>query len=177
MTAPGAAQGRAALVVLWLAVAVPLGLLLGAARATESGLDDPDPAWQRPGFLDAGALPEPAPSLAEGIPGGGRAAVVFFVRPHGLGQLCRALSGHSLARHADLVVVVTSAGAGCDDARTLEDPSADVARAYGMRGPRDSGYPVGYAVVDGPGHIRYRTLDPSVADGLDEVETMVRAVG
>jgi len=34
---------------------------------------------------------------------------------------------------------------------------------------------MGYAVVDAHGLIRYRTLDPAVADELDEVKTIVGA--
>lgn len=35
---------------------------------------------------------------------------------------------------------------------------------------------MGYAVIDRRGLIRYRTLDPTVADHLGEVKTIVRAV-
>jgi hypothetical protein len=34
---------------------------------------------------------------------------------------------------------------------------------------------VGYAVVDSAGRVRYRTLDPSLINGLAEVETILRA--
>ena len=76
------------LVVVWLAAAVGLGLLLGLARAAEGPLDDPDPAWQRPGFLDAGDLPAPAPRVAPGVPAPGRPTVVFFERAGRLPELC-----------------------------------------------------------------------------------------
>jgi hypothetical protein len=155
-------------------VAVLFGALLAIARTSESGLDDPDPAWQRPGFLDAGSLPEPAPTLTDGLPRPGRRAVAFFVRPDGVERLCRSLSGHRLAERADLVIVVSGSGR-CQRFTTLEDAAANLARAYGLRRPRDGGAPVGYAVVDRQGGIRYRTLDPTVAEALGEVDTIVAA--
>ena len=72
---------RRVLVAVWLAAVLGFGSLLALARAAESGLDDPDPARQRSGFLDAGGLPQPAPSLAAGLPRPGRPTVVFFLRP------------------------------------------------------------------------------------------------
>ena len=172
-----AGERRRALVALWLAVAIGGGVLLAGARVTRSGLDDPDPARQRPGFLDAGELPEPAPPLADGLPRPGRATVVFFVRPRDLNRLCRALGGASLARQADLVLAVSGSGPNrCDGVATIDDVPVHLARAYGLARPRSGGEPVGYAVVDRAGRIRYRTLDPVVADNLAEVATMVRAL-
>ena len=150
-------------------------LLPGAA---EGPIDDPDPAWQRPGFLDAGDLPVPAPRVAPGVPAAGRPSVVFFPRAGGLGELCRALASTSLPQGAATAVVVadrpsrTSEAAGA----VVGDRQAVFAEAYGMRRPRDGGPRVGYAVVDGAGAIRYRSLDPAVADHLLEVATIVRAL-
>jgi hypothetical protein len=162
------------LLAVWFALAVLLGALLAVAGGRDSRLDDPDPAWQRPGFLDVGSLPEPAPGLTEALPRPGRRALAFFVRPDGVERLCRSLSRHRVAERADLVIVVAGSGR-CQGVTTLEDPGARLARAYGLRRPRDGGAPVGYAVVDRHGRIRYRTLDPTVADGLDEVGTIVAA--
>jgi hypothetical protein len=58
----------------------------------------------------------------------------------------------------------------------VEDSDGRLADRYGMRRPQDAGPPVGYAVVDGKGRIRYRTLDPDVAHELREVRTIVAAV-
>ena len=162
----------------WVGAAVALGLLLALARSAEGPLDDPDQAWQRPGFLDAGELPAPAPTMAPGVPPPGRPTVVFFVRSDGLGELCRALGQSSLAEKAATAVVVAGAPSGhCAGAGTVVgDPDGAVAEAYGMRRPRRGGPPVGYAVVDAARAIRYRTLDPEVADQLDEVGTIVAAL-
>lgn len=166
------------LVATWVGAAVGLGLLLALARAAQGPLDDSDQAWQRPGFLDAGDLPSPAPTLAPDVPAPGRPTVVFFVRGHGLDELCHALAARALPGGAAAAAVV--AGSTSDQCAAaepvVEDPHGAVADAYGLRRPRGGGPPVGYAVVDATGVIRYRTLDPEVADQLDEVGTIVAAL-
>ncbi|MDP9388307.1 MAG: hypothetical protein M3Q48_10465 [Actinomycetota bacterium] len=171
-------RSAASLVATWLGAAVGLGLLLALARSAEGPLDDPDQAWQRPGFLDAGDLPTPAPTVAPGVPPPGRASVVFFMRANGLPELCHALAASSLRDEAAITVVVAgSPPDGCDVAGSVVgDPAGAVAEAYGMRRPRGGGPPVGYAVVDAAGAIRYRTLDPDVSDQLGEVSTIVAAL-
>ncbi len=171
----------------WLAVAASLGLLLGIARATEGPLDDPDPAWQRPGFLDAGELPIPAPRLAPDILEPGRPTVVFFERAGRLAALCSALASAALGQGVATAVVVAGgphdpvveeqpAGECVDIRMVVTDPASTLADAFGMRRPRGGGPAVGYAIVDGAGAIRYRTLDPSMGAELDEVATMVAAL-
>lgn len=175
MTVAPVDQRRKKLLALWLGVAVLFGALLGLARATRTGLDDSDPAWQRPGFLDAGPLPQPAPRFSADLPRPGRPAVVFFVRPEGVAELCQSLAAHRLRESADLVIVVSDTGR-CPGVTALEDPSGALARVYGLRDPADGGTPVGYAIVDGQGGIRYRTLDPTMAEELDEVGTVLGAL-
>ena len=167
------------LVVIWLAAGIGLALLLSVARATREPLDDPDPAWQRPGFLDAGDLPVAAPPVAPGLPAPGRPTVVFFERTGRLPQLCRALAESGLPEKVTATAVVVD-GAGtlsCPGVdAVVNDPDGRLPAAYGMRRPRDGGPPVGYAVVDRTGAIRYRTLDPAVADELSEVQTILDAL-
>lgn len=174
----GPARRSGPLAVIWLTSAVVLGVFLAIARAVEGPLDDPDPAWQRPGFLDAGELPAPAPNVAPNVPATTRPAVVFFVRADGLEKLCRALGKNRLAEKAAIAVVVArTPSGGCEAAEAVvADLEGHLAEAYGMRRPRDGGPPVGYAVVDVTGNTRYRTLDPALADRLDEVGTMVSAL-
>lgn len=160
---------------MWLATAVVLGTLMAVAGASESGLDDADPARQRPGFLDAGALPQPAPRLSADVPRPGRRSVVFFTRPDAVDDLCRSSARARLTRRADVAVVVSGRGR-CGGATTIDDPAARLGRAYGLDRPRAGGPPIGYAVIDSRGLTRYRTLDPTVVDHLDEVDTIVRAV-
>lgn len=162
--------------VVWLAVVATLGALLLIAEHARSPLDDPDPARQRPGFLDPFGHPTFAPPLLPGFPTPGRRAVVFFVAPGLAAPLCKAVeSDHSLERRADVAIVFSGESEGCRRARAVTDADGALVRAFAMPRPRDGGPPVGYAVVDGAGRIRYRTLDPTVVDHLGEVETIVRA--
>ena len=164
------------LIVAWLVVAVGVGALLAFARASAGPMDDPDPARQRPGLLDLGELPVPAPPVSEGVPTLGTEAVVFFVRPAGLPALCGALADPDLEGEPDLVVVIAGPVAPCAaDVAVVTDQRGGLADAYGLRRPADRGAPVGYVVVDDAGRIRYRTLDPEVADLLGEVDTILRA--
>ncbi len=165
------------LVVVWLMVAVGFGALLIVARSTEGPLDDPDPAFQRPGLLDLGGLPRLAPAVTGDVPAPGSEAVVFFVRPDGLEALCDAVAGTELDGEPDLVAVVAGPAGSCaGDLSVMADPAGRLAEGYGLREPADGGPPVGYAVVDPAGQIRYRTLDPEVDDLLSEVDTILRAV-
>ena len=165
------------LIVAWLVVAVGSGVLLTIARASTGPLDDPDPAHQRPGLLDLGELPAPAPPVSDEVPSQGREAAVFFVRPAELQALCRGLADTDLAGEPDLAVVVDGPIAPCSaEVAVVADPQGRLADAYGLRPPADGGAPVGYVVVDEAGRIRYRTLDPKVADLLGEVDTILRAV-
>lgn len=152
-----------------------LGSLLAIARAGEGLLDDPDPAFQRPGILDLGALPEPAPPAASALPTPGRKTVIFFVRPAQLGDVCTAIADDGLAGLADLVVVVAGEAEPCRTRATLiSHPERAVAEAQRVRpsGRRTSGRLRG----GGPeGRIRYRTLDPEVDDQLGEVKTILEA--
>ncbi len=172
-------SGARPLVVIWLAAAIGLGLLLSVARAAREPLDDPDPAWQRPGFVDAGDLPVPAPAVAPGLPAPSRPTVVFFERTGRLPRLCRVFAASGLPDKATATAVVVD-GAGthsCEGAdAVVNDADGALAAAYGMRRPRGGGTPVGYAVVDSAGAIRYRTLDPAVADELSEVRTILDAL-
>jgi hypothetical protein len=174
---PAAWPTRRSLALVWAGAALGFAVLLVAADHARGQLDDPDPARQRPGVVDTGALPAPAPELVDGIPTTGRRAVVFFERPGGLERLCRALAGSTLGQQADVVVVVSAQGAPCEGRTGLVvDPAASYARRVGLDVPRDGGPPVGYAVVDSRRRIRYRTLDPHMAKGLGEVATILAAI-
>lgn len=173
-TRPYRPPSRRMLVAVWLSMLAMFGALLFAANASKSGLDDPDPALQRPGFLDAGGLPQPARAITSAVPRKGRRAVVFFVRPGTVGSLCRALGKDQIMERADVVVVVSGPGL-CRRFATVNDRQTKLARDYRMRRPRAGGPPVGYAIVDSSRQIRYRTLDPGAAARLPEVDTILRA--
>ena len=176
MSQVGRGPTRGALVAVWVGLAVAVAALLAVAERARGPLDDPDPARQRPGLLDLGALPSPSPQVVAGVPAAGRRAVVFFERPERLERLCRALSRDRLLAEVDVAIVVSEEDGGCAlDVPVVVDPTATYARRFGFEVPRDGGAPVGYAVVDSAQRIRYRTLDPHLAEGLDEVATIVEA--
>ncbi len=167
---------RRTLALVWVDVVGVLVALLVVSRVTASGGDDPNPARQRPGILDLGELPVPAPPLAPGVPPTGRPSVIFFAG-RDVAKLCERLTdGPSGLDEAQLIVVADQAAPCPPRVRMLEVGVRDAARRYGLPTPRDEGAPSGYALVDGQGRIRYRTLDPVAPALLDEVATMVRAL-
>lgn len=169
---------RRRLLALWVTSALGFGALLAWAGSRETPLDDPDPAYQRPGFLDADDLPAPAPPLDGRLPRAGRPSVVFFVMANNAGGLCTSLERTTLGDVADLAVVIPMAtSADCPAAVLVTDEDGEVADGFKLRMPRGGGPPVGYAVVDAQQRIRYATLDPAVARQLDEVRTIVDAAG
>ncbi len=162
---------------IWLLTAIALGLSLFGADHDHRPLDDRDLAFQRPGFLDPHGPSFPAPRVAEGLPVPGRRAVVFFVRPDQEASLRSALSTRrSILDGARIAVVVPG-----DSHQELPgtvwivDRAGNLAEGFHMRRPRDHGPPVGYAIVDSSGLVRYTTLDSGVAQRLEEVRTMLIA--
>ena len=170
------APPRRTQVGVWVLAVVFFGGLLALAQAAEEPLDDPDPAFQRPGFLDVGDLPAPAPDLRVDMTVTGTPTVVLFERSDRVARLCRALDDHTFASDARAVVVTPTepTGDSCADQTVVVD--AALADEFGLRNPRAGGPPVGYAVVDRDGRIRYRTLDPAVATLLDEIDTIIGAL-
>jgi len=75
------------------------------------------------------------------------------------------------------LAVIVSSPADCPGQATLVVDNGGLAKRFGMPAPVDGGPPVGCALIDGAGRIRYRTLDPRGAGGLDEVATMLADVG
>lgn len=167
---------RATLVTVWCGAALLLAALLASVRLSQSAGDDVDPAWQRPGILDLGELPEPAPEVAGVDLRASRATAVFFADPARIEPLCGELSGWERPPGLALVVVASDAASCADDVATVEADPSEVAEAFGLRRPSGDVDPTGYAIVDGAGRVRYRTLDPLAAELLDEVSTMSRGL-
>lgn len=149
------------LLSLWIIAAVVLGTGLALERWSRESLDDPNPAYQRPGVLVSAGTAPTAPDTALDLVRPGRRAVIFFVRTAGRRTLEKALDHWSSPPDVDVKIVADDAGLG---------------QAYGLRRPRDGGTPVGYAVIDKAGRIRYVTLDPHPARHLVEVETILDAM-
>ncbi len=163
------------LVGVWLGAVGVLATLVAVSQFTSTGGDDPDPGRQRPGILDLGALPIAAPPLP-GVEYRGSETVVFFAGRH-LDGLCLALRRLPGGLTRTEVVVVSAGPVNCAEGVTVVDMSPrEAARAFGLSRTRDGGPPVGYALIDDRGQIRYRTLDPTVPPLFDEVATMLRAM-
>lgn len=160
-------------VLLWLACAVVFGTLLAWAEHSRNPKDNPDPARQRGVYLHS---PRVAPAVIPGFPRPGKRLAVIFVRSARDGMLF-----HDLALQSDItslgdLVIVTADGSVPDVRQGLEAVVADrtsaIVRAYGLDRPRDGGYPVGYALVDRKGFLRYSTLDPHCV-GMGQNEEIV----
>jgi hypothetical protein len=160
---------------IWIAVAGIFAGLLGLAEYQRNPLNDPDAARQRTGVV----LPpgqEPAPTISS-LEIQGRPAVVIFDR-----SLAGRYLFHDLAHQSDItknaaLIVVTSDGSrptietGID--RILSDEDGAIAEAFSLRRPIDGGYPVGYALLDASGFIRFRTLDPGYAGHAWEIRLLL----
>lgn len=173
-----AVPSRQALLAVWILTALVLGGILVAARVLRMPGDDVDPGRQRPGILDLGPLPEPAPEVAGVALPPGRRSVVFFARADSVAALCQALSDDEALRDESVVILSGTRTSAC--APRVRVTQVDVrvaANAFGLPRPRGDVAPTGYAIVDRRGQIRYRTLDPVAPALLDEVATMLRAVG
>lgn len=161
---------------IWLGAALLLGGLQWVSGAPGGPRDDPDPAYQRSGILTSGGA---APQL-EGVRYGQGATLVIFDR--GDRPQERLFDDPKLqeriVREAKVVVVMggpkwprVRSGIGA----TVSGASGQIAKDFGLRRPRDGGYPEGYAIVDSYGKIRYRTLDPAYEHHADEILTMLGA--
>ncbi len=173
------------LVLVWALSAAMLAAGIVVEQATQGPLDDPRQARQRPGLLiAAGAAPSVTMEVTDGIPAPGRPAVLLFVRDDQYGQLIHALTSEgqgqaftNMKPAPDLVIVrPTRPDNPLVPAPIAFDPSGQIARTYHMPVPRDGGPPVGYAIFDAAGRLRYATLDPGLAGRLREVRTMVGAL-
>ncbi len=162
---------------IWLVTAILFGVALTVAGHTGSPLDDPDQAMQRPASLDAVGPRSAAPAVTTSIPVARRITVVFFVRAAQQEALLRRLSvPGALPSNVDAAIVGGPVNLSEAPIAVLTDGDRSLARGYGMRTPRDGGYPVGYALVDTAGFIRYRTLDPQLIRHLTDVHTILTAL-
>ena len=162
-------------VITWMTVALLLGAVTVLERLARSGLDDPDPARQRPGLLLAAAGARGAAPVSEGVPAPGRPAVVLFLRWEQYEVATRVLEPGLLPADVDLGLVLPDRPPiFLVPAKAVAyDPDGDLGRAYGMPRPRDGGLPVGYALVDSQQRIRHQSLDPSVLRHFAEIRTLL----
>ncbi len=144
-----------------VAAVVLTGLVIG--YGTNAGpLDDPNQAFQRDGGLHNG------PAVAAEVGGtafGGQTVVVLFDRAPPRGTAFQTWTSKVTGHGTQLVIAI----AGRSGALSL-------ARAVGMRSPRDGGPPVGYAIVDPQRKVRYATLDPAYLDHASEVTLLTAGI-
>lgn len=158
----------------WLVIAVLLSAGIFTEHATRSGPDDPKPARQRSGVLAPAARAPRAIPVSDELAATGRRAAILFIRPKQYDQMFLVLGPQPLPADVDGALVVPAK----PQSKLVPTPIAcdadgTLARAYRMPRPRDGGPPVGYALVDSAGRVRYSTLVPGVADHVREVRTML----
>lgn len=160
---------------LWVASAVVLTVVVATVIESPAARDDRDPAEQRAGFLISG--PEIA-SLGLGLPLGERPVVLIFDRAVPPAERLRQFTQRVDTR-ASTVLVVPSANrseAKVAGVRVVTDPEGRIADRVGLREPVDGGFPVGYAVIDASGRVRYATLDPTYLDHPFEIEVITEGL-
>ncbi len=164
------------LIVVWLVSVLVMGMALLVSSSVYDPLADPDPALQRPGFIDA-EQSFIAPYVAPSIPSQGRRAVIFFDRQiPKIEDLQKLKELQGSLKNTDIALVVDNSASQLTlPIPVISDKNARLARAYKLNLPNDGGYPVGYAVVDSKGLVRYPTLDSNYIGLLDEVLTIVKA--
>ena len=136
----------------WLAAAVVLGGGLLIEDATRNGMDAENPIRERIGMASYTGFPAPEPA---GVVDGRRAAVLF-VRPQQADSVCTWAAGAPLGEVT--MVVVSPENTDCKGVPLTIDGDRKVADGFGLRRPKDGGYPVGFALLDSAGGVRYTTL-------------------
>ncbi|HSF67686.1 MAG TPA: hypothetical protein VLA67_09695 [Nitrospiraceae bacterium] len=164
-------------VAIWLAVALSMGVALAVAEHRRNALNDPDQAWERTGLL-LPAKTYQAPSLGVAP---GRPVVVFFARSLSDGYLFHDLADQSDLASMSALVVVTPDGSRpviqTGIQRFVSDGDGSLAAAAGLHRPIDGGYPVGYALIDSDGYLRFRTLDPGFGQRAWEIKLLLKHLG
>jgi hypothetical protein len=148
--------------VVFAVAAVVLSVLVIAFGTNNGPLDDPNQAFQRDGALHNGSQ---LPARIGDVDFGESSVVVLFVRRQPPGQTLAKWSA-GVTRTGSRVVVAVAGRPGTSGLR----------EALGMRSPIDGGPPVGYAIVDKSGRVRYATLDPAYLDHSSEVELLTAAL-
>lgn len=177
---PGAAPPlpASAPLLTWLLLAVVLTTTVIGVVGGPGPLDDPNQGDQRPGFLIdpkearvVGGLNLP------GNPIGRRPVFIAFdrnvPRPDELRRAVREVPD----RYAVFLVVPGPPPvAGTARAEIVADARGRVADAVGLDRPKDGGAPIGYAVIDSGGRVRYATIDPTWTRHGFEIDRITRAL-
>ncbi len=162
---------------LWLGVGIILAGLQFIAQASYSRQDNPDQANQRPGFVTT--HPEKAP-IIDGVSYTLRPTLIIFDRNPIPTKIIQNQAKQTLISDRATIILVTKSDIQQENLsgvkKILNDRDQAIARKFNFDTPTDGGYPVGYAVVDSKGFLRYRTLDPSYSQHRDGIETILKDV-
>jgi hypothetical protein len=147
----------------WAVSAVVLIAVVVGVVGGPGPLDDPSQGDQRPGFLVDPDDARVVRGLAlPGAPVGRRPVFLAFDRRvPAADDLSDALRSVATGVSTVLVVPRINARVAPSALPVVADPKGRIARAVGMDRPRDGGAPVGYAVLDSKGRVRYATIDPT----------------
>ena len=159
----------------WLLMAVTLVAVVIVGVGGPGPLDDPHEGDQRPGILAPADQARGLTGLRlPGDPIGRRPVVVVFERRPPDPPRLRAFLDEAPEDFAT-VLAVPERGAR-SPVPVVTDEGARLARRLGMPTPQDAGYPIGYALIDSEGRVRYATLDPTFLEHGFELATLSGAL-
>jgi hypothetical protein len=160
----------------WLAGASVLSLVVIGLVGGPGPLDDPQQGDQRAGFLVD--VEEARMVRGLGLPGrpvGRRPVFLAFARDALSGRSVRDALGRLPEAFAAFLVLPSTSAPGAA-VPTVSDSDGGIAHAVGIGRPKDGGPPIGYAVLDRRGRVRYATIDPGWPRHGDEIELITEAV-
>jgi hypothetical protein len=140
------------MVTAWSCAAIVLGGGLIVEDVTRNGMDAAEPIRERIGMASYRSFP--APQVAGVVPG--VRSAILFVRPEQAESVCSWAAGRPIGNLT--MVVVSPENLDCKGVPLSLDPDRELADGFGMRRPKDGGYPVGFALLDSQGGLRYTTL-------------------
>lgn len=161
----------------WLVpTGIALALLVLGGVPGPGPLDHADKAEQRTGILIPASEAVNVTELdLPGDPVGDDRTLVVFDRAAPDPDRFREW-GQALPRGTETVIVLPASAAAHLPAKVVTHDPERMAAALRMDTPQDGGFPIGYAIVDSAGLLRYQTLDPGYLAHPSEVATMVGAV-
>lgn len=163
--------------VWWAVTAVIVVAVVVGVVGTPGPLDDPRRGDQRAGVLIGAGDARVVRGLGlPGSPVGRRAVVVIFDRRAPTDAQIRAFAADVPRSAAVILVLAEGKPQAAGNVQAVADARGGLAAALGMPRPRDGGPPVGYAVIDRGGRVRYATLDPTYLEHGFEVGIVARAL-